>query len=268
MSTDEIKSLREELLGPEETLDDLIKKRKTAENLLSHLELDYQKKREEHSELPPVWFDTKAIISSALAAIFVLVIGILFGFFYNMQFDLLKMVVPLSVGIAMIPLIIFSAKNNYDYQRMNAALSSRLSEMMSIRSKITLLQEKHFELSPISDRTEISPIEIRKDIIVWLEKILSYLDSIIAIPGFESQNPEAIDQAKQIIIKAKGELITPKWRTLPESARGPFIDADLEFIYGEFERLLSDPDLVDIHYVQDLRSRIHDLLPKYRSSTT
>jgi hypothetical protein len=264
-----VESLRNELLGPEKTNYQVINKIAAAEELLSYLELEYQVERKKLSSLSPIWFDRNAIISSASALAVVLIIGIAIGFQYNMQSDIIKFAVPLSVGIGMIPFVTFAARNNYIFQQKNAILSSKLSEMMNVRGKITLFKEKLIKLSPVSARTDFTPMEMREDIVTWLEKILDYIKSITEIPEYELQKyEEANAKAKQIVIEANQEFSIPGWRMLSKSTQFPlpFTSPDLDIIYDEFVRIVSNPDSIVISDIRNLKTKVEVLLNSLRNT--
>jgi hypothetical protein len=271
--------------APETTINDLLRELRAAEGLLLQLETEYQKERNELSKLPPIWFDRNAIVSSLLTLAAVLIVGLSIGFYSNIQFDILKVLVPLSIGVGIIPFIISSARNNYSLQQKNAFLSGKLSEMMNLRSRINQLQQKEVKIrydmnlrSRInqlqqkevkirydSRRKDLSPLEVRQDAIAWLKKALHDLNSILEIEEYKSgKDDEGKTKAEVILKKVNEEFYIPKWQTAVSTlVRYDVFEPHTFIIYDEYARIIARPDFIDLEKIRELKDSIVTELNEY-----
>lgn len=149
-------TLNAALSKPEGTDEEIKVKVKLLEELLDTDEINYIGTRRKYASNNTVWFSGKTIsitIATFIASFLVLLYvsssssaptdDDVFSRFINSA----EISIPIALGLSLLPIIVSIAINNLNLQKDNADISASFSEMMIIRSKITLLQEKLFGMS-------------------------------------------------------------------------------------------------------------------------
>ncbi|HKI08795.1 MAG TPA: hypothetical protein VKA09_10400 [Nitrososphaeraceae archaeon] len=154
---------------PEETEPEIKAKVKSLEKLLGTDEIKYIESRRNYASKNTVWFSGKTIsitVATFIASFLLVLLYVspsnssaptgddIFSPFIKSA----EISIPIALGLSLLPIIVSIAINNLNLQKYNAEISASFSEMMIIRSKITLLEEKSFGLSlrPPSSSTPTS----------------------------------------------------------------------------------------------------------------
>jgi len=125
----------------------------TLGHLLDIDEVNYTKSRRNYALKNTVWFSRKTIaITIATFLVSLLFVSLYISFSEgsirtsDLSFSSFligsQATIPIALGLSLIPIIVSIAINNLNLQKANADISASFSEMMIIRGKITLLQEK------------------------------------------------------------------------------------------------------------------------------
>jgi hypothetical protein len=145
--------LNEAFSMSEETEAEIQAKVKSLEELIGKEEIKYILRRRRYASKNTVWFSWKTIsitIATFIASFLLVLLYVspvsnsastgddVFSPFIKSA----EVWIPIAFGLSLIPIIVSIAINNLNLQKVNSDISTSFSEMMIIRSKITLLQEK------------------------------------------------------------------------------------------------------------------------------